>query len=102
MCSYNRLNGVYTSENKWLLQDILRKEWGFAGCVISDWGAVSNRPLGISAGMDLEMPGNGGKNKEAIQSALHKGVLLETELDTCAGRVAALAQRCHDRCVCIV
>lgn len=96
MCSYNRLNGVYTSENKWLLQDILRKEWGFAGCVISDWGAVSNRPLGISAGMDLEMPGNGGKNKEAIQTALHKGVLLETELDTCAGRVAALAQRCHE------
>ncbi len=57
MCSYNKINGEYASENRYLLTDILRKEWGYKGCVVSDWGAVNNRVKGLQAGLDLEMPG---------------------------------------------
>jgi beta-glucosidase len=56
MCSYNLLNGVYASENEWLLCGVLRKEWGFKGAVISDWGATDDRVEGVRAGMDIEMP----------------------------------------------
>lgn len=54
MCSYNRINGVYASEDPWLLTQVLREEWGFKGLVMSDWGAVSDRVKGLAAGMDLE------------------------------------------------
>ena len=60
MCSYNKINGEYASENRYLLTDILRKEWGYKGCVVSDWGAVNNRVKGLQAGLDLEMPYSGG------------------------------------------
>ena len=56
MCSYNKINGIYAAENKKFLTDILRDEWGFDGFVMSDWGAVNNRPADLAAGMDLEMP----------------------------------------------
>ena len=55
MCSYNKINGEYASENRYLLTDILRKEWGYKGCVVSDWGAVNNRVKGLQAGLDMEM-----------------------------------------------
>ena len=58
MCSYNRLNGEYNSENRELLITILRDEWEYDGTVISDWGAVHDRSKGIQAGLDLEMPGD--------------------------------------------
>lgn len=61
MCSYNRINGEYSSQNKLLLTDILRNEWGYDGLVVSDWGAVDDRPLGVAAGLDLEMPTSNGK-----------------------------------------
>src|SRR6476619_1246689 len=61
MCSYNRLNGVYTSEDPWLLTTVLRDEWGFEGLVVSDWGAVNERVTGLAAGLDLEMPASGGR-----------------------------------------
>ena len=56
MCSYNRINGVYASEDPWLLTEVLRDEWGFEGLVVSDWGAVNDRVAGLAAGLDLEMP----------------------------------------------
>ncbi len=59
MSAYNQINGAYCSENEWLLETVLRKEWGFAGAVISDWGAVKDRVTGVASGLDLEMPTSG-------------------------------------------
>lgn len=81
MCSYNRINGVYSSENPWLLRKVLRDEWGFDGFVMSDWGAVNDRPLGVAAGLDLEMPGSNGINEEEIIDAVESGRLDEKYLD---------------------
>lgn len=49
MCSYNQINGTFASENKWLLTDVLRNDWGFEGYVMSDWGAVNDRVKGLEA-----------------------------------------------------
>ena len=57
MCAYNKINGVYGSENHTLLTDILKKEWGFEGLVVSDWGAVHDRVAALKAGLDWQMPG---------------------------------------------
>ena len=81
MCSYNKINGVYASENKKLLTDILRDEWGFQGYVMTDWGAVADRVKGIQAGLDLEMPASGGVNDRKIVEAVKNGTLDEKELD---------------------
>ena len=81
MCSYNRLNGVYASENPWLLTEVLRKEWGFEGYVVSDWGAVSDRVAGVAAGLDLEMPASGGFNDRKIVEAVRAGKLDERLVD---------------------
>jgi beta-glucosidase len=93
MCSYNMLNGTYASENKRLLTDILRGEWGYEGLVVSDWGATADRAAGIAAGLDLEMPGFGNYNTNEIIRAVKSGKLDEAALDTSASRVAALALR---------
>lgn len=88
MCAYNRLNGEYCSENKRLLTDILRNEWGFDGVVMSDWGAVNDRVKGIKAGLDLEMPqGETRKVKQALES----GELEKKELDKVVERIVALS-----------
>lgn len=93
MCSYNRINGVFASENRWLLTDVLRDEWGFRGLVVSDWGAVSDRVAALNAGLDLEMPGNAGLSDAAVVAAVGDGSLDESVLDASAARVAALATR---------
>ena len=63
MCSYNRINGVYASQDPWLLTTVLRGEWGFEGLVVSDWGAVEDRVAALAAGLDLEMPGSIGSRR---------------------------------------
>ena len=87
MCSYNKINGEYASENRYLLTDILRKEWGYKGCVVSDWGAVNNRVKGLQAGLDLEMPYSGGYNDRQIVQAVQEGRLDEAVLDEAVERV---------------
>ena len=94
MCSYNRLNGTYLSDNKRMLTDILRDEWGFEGIVVSDWGAVNDRLEGIRAGMDLEMPGNRGANDKVIVKAVKDGVISEEELDRVVLRLIKFAFEC--------
>lgn len=80
MCSYNQVNGTFSSENKTLLTDILRTKWGFDGCVVTDWGAVKDRIKGLEAGLDLEMPGPGG-NARKIIDAVKDHSLQESLLD---------------------
>ena len=75
MCSYNRINGTYAAENKEMLTDVLRKEWGFDGFVVSDWGAVNDRVPDLEAGLDLEMPSSGGVNDRLIVEAVKEGRL---------------------------
>lgn len=91
MCAYNKVNGSYASENSWLLNSVLRKEWGYKGLVVSDWGAVNNRVEGIKAGLDLEMPGNKGANDKLVLKALKNGELTEEALDQCVSRISAMA-----------
>ena len=93
MCSYNRVNGTYSSENPWLLNDVLRKEWGYKGMVMSDWGAVSDRVAGVAAGLDLEMPGSNGVNIQRICKAVQEGTLSEEALDTAVRNVLHLVER---------
>ncbi|MDR2535135.1 MAG: glycoside hydrolase family 3 C-terminal domain-containing protein [Treponema sp.] len=90
MCSYNQVNGLYASEHKKLLTDILRDEWGFTGLVMTDWGAVNERVEGIKAGLDLEMPGSGGFNDAKIVEAVKNGSLDEGILDKTALRLVEL------------
>lgn len=87
MCSYNRINGVFASENKWLLTDVLRKEWGFEGYVVSDWGAVNKRVEGLVAGLDLEMPDSGGTTDRQIVEAVKSGKLKQSVLDKTVERI---------------
>lgn len=93
MCSYNLLNGTYTSENEHLLHDILREEWGYEGVVLSDWTAVNDRIRGLKAGLDLEMPGPAHYNAKAIVEAIQNGSLSEEQLDRSVGRILKLVER---------
>ena len=93
MCSYNRINGVYASENPWLLTEVLRNEWGFDGYVMSDWGAVSDRVAGVAAGLDLEMPASGGVNDRKIVEAVKSGKLDEAKLDLACERILNIVYR---------
>lgn len=87
MCSYNRVNGTFASENRRLLTEILREEWGFEGYVMSDWGAVNDRVKGLLAGLDLEMPGSHGTNDAPIVEAVRSGELPEEVLDQTVERL---------------
>lgn len=93
MCAYNRLNGEYCAENRWLLTDVLREKWGFEGLVVTDWGAENDRVKGLASGQEIEMPFSGGKNDRLINEAVKKGQLSEEILDTAADKVITLALR---------
>ena len=73
MCAYNRVNGVYASQNRWLLTEVLRGEWGFEGLVVSDWGAVADRVAAVAAGLDLTMPGPADAGDRALVDAVGTG-----------------------------
>lgn len=90
MSAYNLLNGVYCSEDPWLLSELLRDQWGFDGLVVTDWGANDDRVAGIRAGQDLEMPGGHGTHGAAVLAALADGSLHRADLDGCVRRVLAL------------
>ena len=87
MCSYNKINGVFASENEDLLTKILRDEWGFEGYVVTDWGAVNDRVKGLKAGVDLEMPSTGGYNDKKIVEAVKSGELDEKVLNRAVERM---------------
>ena len=93
MAAYNRLNGTYCTENRGLLTDILRGEWGFDGAVMSDWGAVNRRGAAVAAGLDLEMPGFGGRSDAALLRAIADGRLSAEAVNAAAGRILALIAR---------
>lgn len=93
MCSYNRINGVYSSDNQWLLQDVLRDEWGFEGLVMTDWGAMNDRVTALKAGLDLEMPSSHGETDKLIVSAVQNGTLSEEILDCAVSRVLTMVNR---------
>ena len=82
MCSYNKINGVFSSQNRWLLTDVLRGEWGFKGIVMSDWGAVSDRVAALNAGLNLEMPPSNTDNQ--IVAAAKDGRIPAAQLDEMA------------------
>ena len=81
MNSYNRINGVYASQNEWLQEKVLRDEWGFKGLVVTDWGASVDRIPGLKNGTDLEMPSSGTLNTQKIIAAVKSGELDEAILD---------------------
>ncbi|MEP7025390.1 MAG: glycoside hydrolase family 3 N-terminal domain-containing protein, partial [Actinomycetota bacterium] len=97
MCSYNKVNGEYASQNHWLLTELLRGEWGFGGLVVSDWGAVHDRVAALAAGLDLEMPPNLGVSDQAIVDAVADGSLDEAVLDQAVTRVLSLVHRSRRR-----
>ncbi len=96
MCSYNKVNGTHAAQNRWLLTDVLRAEWGFDGAVVSDWGAVVDRPASVAAGLDLEMPATRGATDAEVVAAVDAGRLDVADVDRAAARVAELAARVAD------
>lgn len=97
MCSYPRINNVHASDNHWLLTDVLRKDWGFAGLVVTDWGALCDRVKAMHAGCDLSMPGGSTYMEDWVVAAVKDGSLSESDVDACAARVIALALKGESR-----
>ena len=93
MNSYNRLNGTYAAENKWLLTDVLRKDWGFKGIVVTDWGAENERVPGLVAGQELEMPTSSGEGTRLIVEAVKDGSLDEAVLDNAVDKLLDMILR---------
>lgn len=94
MSAYNRLNGSFCSENEWLLQRVLREDWGFDGFVVSDWFAARSTAGSVRAGLSLEMPGPGRfYGRECLAAALDAGDIGEAELDRIVGDVLRTLER---------
>ena len=93
MCAYNKLNGTHCSENNWLLNEVLRRQWGFKGLVMSDWGTTHNRVLGIKSGLDLEMPGDTPICRKWLFDAVNNGELSMEELDVAVRNVLNLVKK---------
>lgn len=93
MNSYNRLNGTYAAENKWLLTDVLRDDWGYEGVVITDWGAENERVPGLIAGQEIEMPTSSGIGTKLIIDAVNNGELDEAILDKAVDKIIELTKK---------
>ena len=93
MCAYNKLNGTYCSENRRLLVDILEKEWGFEGLVVSDWGAVHDRVASLKGGLDWEMPGPSPRRTQAVIDAVTSGKLDVALLDEACRRILGVVMK---------
>ena len=97
MCAYNTINGTYCCQNKWLLTDVLRKEWGFDGLVMTDWGATHDRIEMLKAGLDLEMPGDTDICRKWIIDGVADGALDEAVLDKAVENVLKLVCKHEER-----
>ncbi|MGN1162114.1 MAG: beta-glucosidase [Candidatus Fimenecus sp.] len=93
MCSYNRLNGTYAAENKWLLTDVLRGDFGYKGLVVTDWGAENQRVPGLLAGQELEMPTSSGEGARLIAEAVKNGTVDESVLDEAVDKLIEMVKR---------
>ncbi len=93
MTAYNALNGVHTSQNTWLLDQVLRREWGFDGVVMSDWTATHSTVEAVLAGLDLEMPGPGWSRGEKLVKAVNEGTVQPEIIRRSARRILALGRR---------
>ena len=93
MSAYNRINGVHCSDSQWLLEQVLRGEWGFDGLVVTDWGGIHDRTAGFAAGCDLCMPGPAPYGEAEALQAVREGRLPESAVDRCADRVLAMVFR---------
>jgi beta-glucosidase len=96
MCSYNKVNGPYASENPHLLTEILKEEWGFKGMVISDWGAVHDQVAALKAGLDLEMPGPDDTQVQQVVKAVRDGKLSEDCLNDAVRRILGVLAKAHE------
>jgi beta-glucosidase len=94
MSAYNRINGVFCSQNDWLLKDVLKGEWGFDGVVVSDWGAAKDTVGCAVGGLDLEMPGPARVYGAALKQAVEAGAVSMAVIDDHALRVLRLIERC--------
>ena len=90
MCAYNRINGIFASENKYLMTDIPKNEWGHTGLVVTDWGAMNEPVAALKAGVELEMPGTASGNDARIIAAVRSGKLDETVLDGAVERILSM------------
>ncbi len=93
MTSYNRLNGAYCTEQRWLLTDLLRNEWGFEGFVTTDWFAGGETALAADAGLDIEMPTGDRMYGSVLAEAVRSGEVSESALDLLAGRMLSAFER---------
>ncbi len=93
MCSYNKINGTYASEHRYLMTEVLRDMWGFDGFVMTDWGALNDRVEAVRAGVELEMPASGGVTDRELVKTVESGLLDEGELDRAVERLLRVIDR---------
>lgn len=96
MCSYNKINDVFSSQSHWLLTEVLRDEWGYDGLVVSDWGAAHDRAAAVAGGLDLAMPGTSPSRDDEVVAAVRDGRLPEPVLDDAVRRVLQLVLRSQE------
>ncbi|OPJ56180.1 beta-glucosidase [Clostridium oryzae] len=95
MCAYNRFNGMYCSENKFLLDEVLKKEFGHKGIVVSDWWAVHDRAKALSASLELEMPFSD-KSVGSLKNSYEKGEITDEEIDSAVERLLNFIFKAYD------